>query len=187
MPVTLKIYDFSETAEEARELIATMWQSEVRVLTQLIPYRWRRPGLVHFVEGDRDAATDTYFVTWENAYRTTLADLLREPRLVPPHLEEVGARVELMLMLMLIEALFELHSHGIIHREISPDAICVWTERPGRAALTQFGMSVFLNNFLWADAPDRFGMSGAPRHAIGLLGTRTTRVSQRHRDPRPAG
>lgn len=164
MPVTIKVYDAGHLSGDSGLLIRTMWQSEVRVLLQLIPYQWRRPGLVRFVEGDEDEPTATLFVSWEDAYRLTLADVLRDPALAPAHLEELGAKVNLMAML--VEALYELHAHGIIHREISPEAICLWTERPARAAFTQFGMSVFLNNFLWADAPDRFAAAGMPPSAM---------------------
>ncbi len=78
MPVTLKVYDLREVQGDARELARSMWQSEVRALMQLVPYQWKRPGLVRFVEGDWDEPTDTLFVAWENAYRYTLADLLQD-------------------------------------------------------------------------------------------------------------
>lgn len=153
-PVTLKVYDLQGIQDDVRELARTLWESEVRILMQLVPYQRRAPGLVRFVEGDWDQVTETLFVAWEDAYRLTLADILKEPTRGHRHLEELSTRVDLLVMLA--EALYELHGLGIIHREITPQAICLWDEQPSRAALTHFGMSIFLNNFLWAPTPDAF-------------------------------
>ncbi len=146
-PVTLKVFDAGGIAPEVREVARRMWDSEVRVLMRLFPYRWRRPGLMRFVAGDLDDASNTLFVAWEDAYRLTLADLLAAPTLTPPALQDLTVRVDLLCALC--EALYELHAHGIIHRDITPRAICLWEERPPRAALSEFGLSVFLNNILW--------------------------------------
>ncbi|HZD70877.1 MAG TPA: AAA domain-containing protein [Actinomycetes bacterium] len=165
MPVTLKVYDLREVQGDARELARSMWQSEVRALMQLVPYQWKRPGLVRFVEGDWDEPTDTLFVAWENAYRYTLADLLQDEAVEASDLQYLPTRVDMFVLL--VEALYELHAHGIIHRELTPRAVCVWDDRTPRVALTHFGMSIFLNSFLWAPTPDAFNGGGIPTTTLG--------------------
>lgn len=163
-PVTLKVFSARDMGADMLEIAGRMWDSEVRVLMRLFPYRWRRPGLVRFVDGDFDEDTNTFFVAWENAYRLTLADVLANPAMSPAALQDLPVRVDLLCMLC--EALYELHSHGIIHREISPRAICVWEERPPRAAISEFGMSVFLNNMLWVPMQPSGSGASVPTRAL---------------------
>lgn len=152
-PVTLKVYDLRDINAQARPLANAMWESEVRILMQLVPYGTSRLGLVRFVAGSRDEATSTSFVAWEDAYDVTLAEVLLDRR-SGRRLEDLHTRIDLVVMLC--EAVAELHTYGVIHREITPRTICLWTEGAPRAALSHFGMSVFLNNFMWAKAPDQF-------------------------------
>lgn len=162
--VTLKVYGIRALTDDSQELAKSMWQAEVRVLTQLVPYQWRRPGLVQFIEAGFDEPTSTLFVVWEDAYRWNLQKLLDDPTNAPTEFEQLEVRVALLVMLC--EALFELHSHGIIHRHIQPRHICLWESDPRRrgaprAAFTQFGMSAFLNSFLWVHFPDPLRQSSA--------------------------
>jgi serine/threonine protein kinase len=157
--VTLRVYDLLGVEGDSHELATTMWQSELRILTRLLPEEWRRPGLVRFVDGNEDRPSDTMYVAWEDGHKATLAESLRDPRMVGAQLHEVPTKVDLMIMLC--EALFELHSQGVIHREITPHTICLWDQPPLRAAITGFGMSIFMNNYLWAPAPDSFSTESA--------------------------
>jgi len=142
-PAIVKVFSgMGAGPPELSEILPSLWRTEARSLMRL--RATDHPGIVRVLAADYDKQEDAYFVAWEDYYYATLRDLLRNPvqntsfRTLSDCIE--GA-------CLLAGALLEMHSIGIVHRDIRPDTICVW-DKERRLALSQFGQSIFLNALL---------------------------------------
>lgn len=141
-PAVVKVFAVPElTDAETESLMIRMWKAEARSLLRLRASA--HPGIVQVLAADVDVNAHAYFVAWEDNYAATLKDVL-DGRLQSPF-KRLHDKIECCTLL--VQALLEMHSRGILHRDIRPETICVWRDQR-RAALSQFGQSIFLNSLL---------------------------------------